>query len=530
METRILKRLSRLRRRLRAMRGIDRFLEVFFLLASCIAAAALTERILFETGLLRPVLSLPSRLLLLGIGGAGIALLFALAAAFRPVPSAGIARRLDASLQTEELFLAAAEAAEKPSGNPFEPLLLRRADEAGRDLSPASVVPRPPLRHRWAILLALAALVLLCAMPPRIHPAPTVRFSASPLRGPAPLDVRFEEACIGPVSVWEWDFGDGSKNRGRYLTHRFEKPGSYTVRLKATGPGGTTILERACIEVVATGTATADFLALPEKGRAPLTVRFRNLSRGADEWNWDFGDGTAAADREPEHRFEKPGAYDVTLRARGGGTEDRVSRTVKVAGPDEPLADFAAHPVRGPAPLTVRFEERSTGKIDSFAWDFGDPAGVPSDVPDPLHAYRMPGVYTVSLSVRGPGGEDVETKEFFIHVGDPGEKDGGGGSGTASVQDGSRGTPPSERDPAPRPDDVVTDPEIMPLEGDGETVEKIRRIVERRGGGSEGLPEEKDWYDRLRRAAEEVISRETVPEPARETVRKYFESIRPKEN
>lgn len=77
-----------------------------------------------------------------------------------------------------------------------------------------------------------------------------------------------------------------------------------------------------------------------------------------------------------------------------------------------PVADFDAVPRNGPAPLPVNFINLSEGVYDSSLWDFGD--GITSTLPSPLHVYEMPGIYTVTLTVTGPGGSDTLIQPDFI--------------------------------------------------------------------------------------------------------------------
>jgi len=79
-----------------------------------------------------------------------------------------------------------------------------------------------------------------------------------------------------------------------------------------------------------------------------------------------------------------------------------------------PVADFTASPTEGYAPLTVQFTDRSSGAITSRSWAFGD--GGSDTVPDPVHTYNDPGVYTVTLTVSGPGGSHTLTRPNYITV------------------------------------------------------------------------------------------------------------------
>ncbi|WP_261597879.1 PKD domain-containing protein [Methanoculleus formosensis] len=75
-------------------------------------------------------------------------------------------------------------------------------------------------------------------------------------------------------------------------------------------------------------------------------------------------------------------------------------------------AAFSADVPSGPAPLTVRFTDASTGRPASWHWTFDD--GGTSAAQNPVHTYTLPGNYTVTLSV--DGGRAVCTKPGFIKV------------------------------------------------------------------------------------------------------------------
>ena len=104
-----------------------------------------------------------------------------------------------------------------------------------------------------------------------------------------------------------------------------------------------------------------------------------------------------------------------------GGTGDRVSNGVDytpwaispcILPPPPPAADFTATPTTGVAPLQVQFTNTSTGNFTSSLWNFGD--GQTSTQASPIHVYQNPGVYTITLTVTGPGGSHTATKTNLI--------------------------------------------------------------------------------------------------------------------
>lgn len=71
-----------------------------------------------------------------------------------------------------------------------------------------------------------------------------------------------------------------------------------------------------------------NFAGIPTNGLAPLTVLFTNLSSGAANCNWDFGDGnTSAGVNHPANTYANAGSYTVTLTAVGVGGTNSLTRT-----------------------------------------------------------------------------------------------------------------------------------------------------------------------------------------------------------
>jgi PKD repeat protein len=161
-------------------------------------------------------------------------------------------------------------------------------------------------------------------------------------------------------------------------------------------------------------TLNADFSASTTSGFAPLTVNFSDLSQGDySTCAWDFGDGDTSTQCSPSHTYTDAGNYTVSLTI--SGTDGSKTETKNDYIEVKPLeVDFSASPTRGVAPLTVNFLDLSQGGYNTCSWAFGD--GGSSDQCNPSHTYTAVGSYTVSLTVSGPGGTDIETKNDFIEV------------------------------------------------------------------------------------------------------------------
>ncbi len=81
---------------------------------------------------------------------------------------------------------------------------------------------------------------------------------------------------------------------------------------------------------------------------------------------------------------------------------------------DVPVANFTSNVTNGAAPLSVQFNDTSTGNSTSWYWDFGDNQN--STLQNPTHTYTNAGTYNVSETVTGAGGSNTDTQNNYIAV------------------------------------------------------------------------------------------------------------------
>ena len=241
-----------------------------------------------------------------------------------------------------------------------------------------------------------------------VYERAVARFSANPDKGIAPHVVTFDETSTGDIDTWSWAFGDGGSSSAQDPVHTYVSPGVYTVTLTVSGKGGT---DTATGTITVYEKAVASFRANPDKGPAPLVVSFDETSTGdIDTWSWVFGDGGTSSARDVVHTYAAPGDYTVTLTVSGNGGTDTATGTIMVFPP--PSARFSANPAIGGSPLLVQFTDLSDGPITSWSWDFDDEGS--SSLQHPTHTFFGLGVYTVRLTVTGPGGSDTTTGDVEV--------------------------------------------------------------------------------------------------------------------
>ncbi len=250
-------------------------------------------------------------------------------------------------------------------------------------------------------------------------PPTTADFTAEPVSGPAPLLVGFNNASSANVTAWAWNFGDGATSSATSPTHVYALPGTYSVSLTVQSPTGTGSRVYTNLVTAYEAPPEALFSALPGVGGVPLVVQFADQSTGnISAWSWDFGDSASASVANPVHTYGAPGAFTVSLTVTGpGGSSTLTQVDAILVGEGAPVAAFGAAPVAGMAPLAVQFSDMSTGVVSVWSWSFGD--GTSASTRNPGHTYTNGGIYTVTLTARGPGGADGETKTALITVTEP---------------------------------------------------------------------------------------------------------------
>ncbi|MBI4647719.1 MAG: PKD domain-containing protein [Bacteroidia bacterium] len=229
-----------------------------------------------------------------------------------------------------------------------------------------------------------------------VHPTPHAEFTASPVSQNFPeTTVTLDNQSTGGIN-YSWNFGDntGSEQEDPY-PYIYETWGKYYITLIVSNQSCS---DSATIMItIIPPHPKADFdTVLP--GCPPLSVTFKNLSKYANKYHWNFDDGAATdTATNPTYVFEMPGVYHVTLIAENTllGESDTITRLVRVY--EQPDAYFKAVPhtvkeIKEP----VHFYNYSSYGY-TYLWDFGD--GSTSNEIEPVHFYQNQGIYDISLNV-----------------------------------------------------------------------------------------------------------------------------------
>ena len=118
--------------------------------------------------------------------------------------------------------------------------------------------------------------------------------------------------------------------------------------------------------------------------------------------------------------LDRDGAADLAVGSYQddeGGFDRGAAWILFRRGTGTPVADFVTTPNHGEIPLTVAFNDRSSGGVTSWEWDFGD--GTTSNESSPVHEYQTLGVHDVRLTVHARGGTDTLLRQRAVVVKPP---------------------------------------------------------------------------------------------------------------
>jgi PKD repeat protein len=223
--------------------------------------------------------------------------------------------------------------------------MIRRAEAGGEDI----LMGKMDTSHAASFLVLLLALVFLLQpasagntliVEGRIgaQTVPVADFSAFPTSGPLPLTVQFTDGSTGTIIAWSWEYRRNSGPWKQFATKQspsftFSTPGTYDIRLKVTGPGGSDEQVKAGYITVQEPARrpVARFTQDQYTGKAPLTVHFKDRSLNSpDSYSWQFGDGSTSKDQNPSHTYTRAGLFLVRLRVSNSAGSDTAADVVVV--------------------------------------------------------------------------------------------------------------------------------------------------------------------------------------------------------
>jgi gliding motility-associated-like protein len=232
----------------------------------------------------------------------------------------------------------------------------------------------------------------------------------------SPANVRFF-TTPGNANYY-WDFGDGdvsqtiSFNTSHiYEVHEFSDTTYYA---RVITESSLHCIDSAYLSIDIYAKPDAEFTVLPAIDTFPDRLfQITNQTQGIRwDYQWTLGDGRTLNVTSPGPiEYEAPGNYSITLVASSAHCSDSATNTIYLK-PAPPIAKFAGVDP-GCMPHTINLINNSE-YADSYLWEFGD--GSISTTPEPSYTYYQPGIYRVTLTVKGAGGEASASDTARVYI------------------------------------------------------------------------------------------------------------------
>lgn len=205
----------------------------------------------------------------------------------------------------------------------------------------------------------------------------------------------------GSISVWLWDFGDGSPlNNTASPSHLYANAGTYFVSLIVYNTFGCADTITKAVQVYFNPVAGFTFSNVCLKD----TMYFTNTSSvdsstSIGTYLWVFGDaGPTSGLQNPNHYYSTEGTYTVTLVTT---TIEQCSNaatfSVKTFDPPTALFTVGNTCLADSAVFSNTSLSPAMGSTASWSWNFGDGSVLNTTTWNPSHLYTIPGNYQATL-------------------------------------------------------------------------------------------------------------------------------------
>ncbi|WP_299265138.1 PKD domain-containing protein [Halorientalis sp.] len=265
-------------------------------------------------------------------------------------------------------------------------------------------------------------------------PSPTASSTTVESGQPITFDGSGSSDLDGSITLYQWDFGDGTTAAGQQVTHTYTESGSYAATLTVTDDDGATA--SSSVSITVQNSSTPDSLVANASGSPSQVTVGESVtldgsgSSGTNStitsYEWDFtSDGTVdATGQQVTTAYSSGGEKTATLTVTdddGDTATDTVTTAVTVDTNDAPTANVSANPTTVDVNEVVAFDgagsNDSDGSIVDYEWDFdSDGTAEVTGQPRATYAYSSPGSYVATLTVTDDDGATAST-DITVTVG-----------------------------------------------------------------------------------------------------------------
>lgn len=198
------------------------------------------------------------------------------------------------------------------------------------------VTPTQPTTYAVTAISAVCGSTTTDSVSVTFSPNPTIIATPDTSAVCVPGTVQFSDQSVtgnisDPINSWLWTFGDGQTSVAQNPRHEFKQEGTYYVNLSVTTLGGCTSTNTVTPLIVnAHAYPTAGFSVNKTELTIPVDKLITtNTSVGANQYYWNFGDGTTSKEAKPVHNYKSVGQFNIELIATSPyGCSDTANKDV----------------------------------------------------------------------------------------------------------------------------------------------------------------------------------------------------------
>lgn len=169
--------------------------------------------------------------------------------------------------------------------------------------------------------------------------------------------------CSENATAYYWEFGDGETTVEHTPAHAWDTAGTYEVTLQVLA-GDEADIQTMSVTIEPNPAPIACFDITESTIKVGDTLQISNCSEKADSYVWGFGDGATSTAEAPQHTYEKPGTYAVSLTVENE------------YGTDDASADITVTP--SSVLLKDGFENYEDFALEFGSWKFADKDEAPT--------------------------------------------------------------------------------------------------------------------------------------------------------
>ncbi len=231
-------------------------------------------------------------------------------------------------------------------------------------------------------------------IPVTVYPSPSAGFSISQTQScEYPVTILTVNNSTG-ATQYNWNDDNGTSYNTLSPVITYNHSGTFSIVLVAVNSFGCTDTASNIFTVYEKPVAA--FSLSSTSGCPPLAVDFTDLSNGALQYFWNFGDTQTTSLSNPSHSYSETGSYVVSLVITGsGGCSDSITINSPITVFPVPVASFTwdySDPYNPSG--KILFTNSSQG-AENYQWSFGD--GNHSTETNPANTYQNSGNYVITL-------------------------------------------------------------------------------------------------------------------------------------